>query len=1030
VQNDHEKGPIAWMISNRVASNLLMAFFLVGGLFTFTKIRQEVFPDITQNQVQVQVVYPGSSPEEVEQGIVLAIEEALTGMDGVEEIASTASEGVASVMVTLLQGEDPMRVYQDIKSEIDRITTFPLDAERPVVSLSVRRRETISLVLYGEAKEASLRELAEQARAALLQAPEITQVDLAGVRPLEIRIEIPQAQLRRYGLTLQDVANQISVASVDLPGGGIKTAKGEILLRVKERRDYARQFAMLPLITATEGGQVLLGDVAEVLDDFEETDRYAQYNGLPAVMLEVYRVGDQTPIEVVDAVRRQMDEIADILPQSIQQAVLNDRADIYRQRASLLLKNGAIGLMLVLLLLGTFLELRLAFWVMMGIPVSFLGSLLLMPVVDLSINMVTMFAYIIALGIVVDDAIVVGENIYHQHQNGLPFKKAAIVGAKQVALPVGFSILTNIVAFIPLFILPGIIGRVLRMLPVVVISTFVISWIECLFILPCHLAHHKDKPRRGVLGWVHQQQQRFSHGFLRWTRNQYGPFLDKALQHRYAVVMLSFGLLTITMGYIISGRMGFQMFPKVESDYAYAYAELPYGAPIATTKAIARDMYNAAQAVIEETGRPELVQGIFSDIGKNGSHTVEMRVFLAPPEIRNEILSTQGFVDRWRSRIGQPAGVKTINLQSDRGGPGSGAALTIQLSHRRVDTLEKACQRLALALTEFPRVKDVDDGFQLGKEQLDFKILPQGERLGLTAAAVARQIRNAYQGSEVVRQQRGRNEVKVRVYLPRSERISEYNLEEMILRTPSGGEVPLADVVRVERGRAYTKIDRRDGVRTMTVTADVTPRAQTGQVIQSLDTEILPGLMSEFPGLTYSYEGHQAEDRKSMGSMKSMIPAVLISIYALLAIPFRSYIQPLIVMISIPFGIVGAVIGHLIMGYNLSMIGIIGILALSGVVVNDALVLIDFANNKRKEHDTAHDAVVAAGVQRFRPILLTTFTTFGGLAPMIFEQSRQARFLIPMALSLGYGLLFATMITLVLVPSLYMIVEDIRNLRK
>jgi multidrug efflux pump subunit AcrB len=1028
MQNESPKGPIAWMIHNRVAANLLMVFFLAGGLFTFTKIRQEVFPDIAENRVTVSVAYPGSSPEEVEQGIVLAIEEALTGLEGIEHTDSVASEGSGRIVATLLEDADPMKVYQDIKSEVDRITTLPLDSERPVVALDVHRRETISLVLYGDATESSLRELAEQARSTLLQAPEITQVDLAGVRPLEIRIEIPQNKLRRYGLTLQQVADQLAAASVDLPGGGIKTEKGEILLRVKERRDYARQFARLPVITGPDGSQVLLGDLATVLDDFEETDRFALYNGKPAVMLEVYRVGDQTPIEVVDAVLRQMEEIGRFLPASIQQNVLNDRADIYRQRARLLLRNGAIGLVLVMILLGGFLELRLAFWVMMGIPVSFLGSLLIMPAVDLSINMVTMFAYIVALGIVVDDAIVVGENIYHQHQNGMPFMKAAILGTKQVAVPVGFSILTNIVAFVPLFLLPGIMGRVLRMLPVVVISTFLISWVECLFILPSHLAHHKDREKRGFFGWFHNKQQRFSHGFLRWTRTKYGPFLDFALHHRYAVVMLAIGILTLTLGYVISGRMGFQMFPKVESDYAYAYAELPYGAPIAKTEAISRQMYEAAQAVIKKAGHPELVQGIFSDIGKSGSHTVEMRVFLAPPEIRNDIMGTQEFVNQWRQRIGQPAGVKTINLQADRGGPGSGAALTIQLSHRRVSTLEKACVKLASELTKFPRVKDIDDGFQLGKEQLDFNIRPQGERLGLTAAGVARQVRNAYQGAEVVRQQRGRNEVKVRVYLPKSERISEYNLDEMILRTPAGGEVPLHDVVTVNRGRAYTSISRRDGERTMTVTADVTPRSQTGLVINALDTEIFPALMSQFTGLTYSYEGHQAEDRKSMGSMKAMIPIVLISIYALLAIPFRSYIQPLIVMISIPFGIVGAVAGHLIMGYKLSMIGVIGILALSGVVVNDALVLIDFANNKRKEHDTAHDAVLAAGVQRFRPILLTTLTTFGGLAPMIFETSRQARFLIPMALSLGYGLLFATMITLVLVPSLYMIVEDIRNL--
>jgi multidrug efflux pump subunit AcrB len=1029
MQIDSTKGPMAWMVHNRVAANLLMLFFLVGGLFAFTQIRQEVFPDIQENIVSIKVAYPGASPQEVEEGIVLAVEEALTGMEGIEQLDSTASEGMATIMARLLEGSDPMKVYQDIKSEVDRITTIPEDSERPVVSLDVHRRDVISLVLYGKADEAALRELAEQARATLLQSEDITQVDLTGVRPLEIRIEIPQANLRRYGLTLQQVASRLSAASVDLPGGGIKTRSGEILLRVKERRDYARQYARLPIITGPAGAQIRLEDIATVIEGFEETDRYALYDGEPAVMLEIYRVGDQTPIGVVDAVQRQLVDIRNSLPATVRVAVLNDRAETYRQRARLLLGNGALGLILVMLLLGAFLEIRLAFWVMMGIPVSFLGSLLLMPVADLSINMMTMFAYIIALGIVVDDAIVIGENIYQQHQDGVPFMTAAVDGARQVAVPVAFSILTNIVAFIPLYMLPGVMGRVMRMLPVVVIATFLISWIECIFILPCHLAHTKERSRRGLGGWLHHRQQLFSHGFLRWTQYRYGPFLEFCLHRRYAVVTVAAAIMVVTACYIASGRMGFEMFPKVESDFAYCYAELPYGAPSAKTAEIAERILVAARDVIAECGHPELVEGIFSDVGGGGSHTVEMRVFLADPEIRNKIMSTQDFVNRWRDKIGSPAGVDLLRLQSDRGGPGSGSALTVELSHRRVGTLEEASRELAAELAKFPRVKDVDDGVQLGKEQLDFKSLPQGQRLGLTAADVARQVRNAYQGGEVLRQQRGRNEIKVKVYLPKDERVSEYDLDQMILRTPAGGEVPLLDVVDVQRGRAYTAINRRNGQRTMTVTGDVSPRPQTGQVIKVLDEVTMPGLMNRYPGLTYSYEGHQAEDRKSMDSMKRMIPMVLISIYALLAIPFRSYIQPLIVMVSIPFGVVGAVIGHLIMGYSLSMIGLIGILALSGVVVNDALVLIDFANGKRAEHDNAHDAVVAAGIQRFRAIMLTTLTTFGGLAPMIFEQSRQARFLIPMALSLGYGLLFATMITLVLVPSLYMIVEDITNLR-
>jgi len=474
--------------------------------------------------------------------------------------------------------------------------------------------------------------------------------------------------------------------------------------------------------------------------------------------------------------------------------------------------------------------------------------------------------------------------------------------------------------------------------------------------------------------------------------------------------------------------MGFEMFPKVESDYAYGYVSLPYGSPIERTARVEARLLKAAQEVVRESGHPELLKGIFSDVGDDGPHTVEMRVYLADPDIRKHIMSTQTFVDRWREKIGDLPGLDSMRLASDEGGPGSGKALTVELTHRDVATLERASSELAAELAMFPRIKDIDDGFQLGKEQLDFTMRPEGERLGLTAASVARQVRHAYEGAEVLRQQRGRNEVKVRVYLPERERESAHHFENRVLRTPAGGEVPLDDVVNVRRGRAYTQINRRNSQRTMAVTGDISPRAAVGQVINVLETETLPALLKRYPGLSYTFEGHQKEDRKTTTRMRQTIPLVLVAIYALLAIPFRSYLQPLIVMTSIPFGVVGAIIGHLLMGYNLSLIGVIGILALSGVVVNDALVLIDFANGMRQHHANAHDAMVAAGIQRFRAIMLTTLTTFGGLAPMIFETSRQARFLIPMALSLGFGLLFATLITLVLVPALYMIVEDVRGL--
>ncbi len=1022
------RGPLAWMARNSVAANLLMLFFLVGGILTFRSITQEVFPDVQQNQVQVVVAYPGASPEEVEQGIVLAIEESLQGQPGIDVLTSRSREGGAVITADLLDGVDAIQVYQDVKSEVDRIVTFPEESEEPEVSLTVRRREVIELALYGDAEDWALKILAERVRDRFLEDERISQVDIEGTRNPEVSIEVPQAKLRAYGLTLERIAQEIKNAAVELPGGGIKTDSGEVLVRVTERRDYGREFARVPLITGADGSEVLVEDLAEVSDGLEEAEHFATFNGKPAVMIEVFRVGEQTPVEIEEAVKSKLPEIRSILPEGIELSIRHNRADIYRQRAELLLQNGAMGLILVLLLLGAFLELRLAFWVMMGIPVSFLGSLLLMPITGLSINMITMFAYILALGIVVDDAIVVGENVYRHMEAGKPILEASIIGVRQMAMPVSFSILTNVVAFAPIYALSGMMGRVMGMLPVVVVSVFMISWVESLFVLPAHLGHYRGKPGGGAGSRFHAMQSRFSDWFSEWVRKRYAPFLSLCLDHRYVVVAASTSILAVTIGYIAGGRMGFEMFPRVESDYAYASAALPYGSPIEKTAALANRMSSAAAKVAEEAGHPELIEGVFAFIGASGTHDLECRVYLADPEIRNKIMGTQEFVERWRKVIGGIKEAEFVKFQSDRGGPGGGSALTIELSHSNVKTLEEAAVDLAAELEKFPKVEDVDDGFQYGKEQLSFKIKPEGRSLGLTAREVARQVRAAYEGIQVIRQQRGRSELTVRLRFPEAERKSVGDLEDLILRTPAGGEIPLREAVQVERGRAYTTIARRNGRRTMTVTADVKPQSEAGRVIETLDADVLPKLARKYPGMTYSYQGRQEEQRKSVTSLWRTIPVVLVAIFALLAVPFKSYAQPMIVMISIPFGIVGAVIGHLIMGYSLSMMGVIGIVALSGVVVNNSLVFVDFTNRRRGENMKVKEALLDAGVKRFRPIMLTTLTTFGGLAPMIFETSRQARFLIPMALSLGYGLLFATLITLILVPALYFIMEDVKAL--
>jgi multidrug efflux pump subunit AcrB len=1016
------KGPIAWMAGHSVTANLVMFVLLVGGLFLGFRIKKEIFPYFELDRVQITVPYPGASPQEVERSIILAIEEAVQGLEGVNEVRSSAREGAGTVTVEMIEGENLQRLAQDIQGEVDRITSFPEEAEERQVVIVSRKRYVVSLALYGDQSEGILREYAEYLRDRLLQDPDITQVELTGVRNYEISVEIPQNTLRTYNLTLEEVAQRIGRTSVELPGGAVKTPGGDVLVRVKERKDYGHEFGKIPIITANDGTQVLLEDIADIKDGFEETDNAATYNGKPTVMIEVYRVGDQTPVSVSNAVKRVVAEVNQELPPALAVVLRNDRSEIYRQRMRLLIKNGFMGLGLVFVLLALFLETRLAFWVALGIPISFLGSLLLLPTMDVSINMVSMFAFIVTLGIVVDDAIVVGENVYHHYQRGVPWLEAAVSGTREIAMPVTFSVLTNMVAFLPMFFVPGILGKVFKQIPVVVISVFAISLIECFFILPAHVGHQKP-PEKGFFTWIYVRQQRFSNAFIRLVVHRYGPLLELALRWRYVTVSLGIAILLITVGYMKSGRLGFELFPKIESDYAMVTATLPFGTAFEKTEKVQQILVRAAQEVVAENGGKTLMEGIFANINNNKA---VVRIYLTPPDKRP--MSTAQITERWRERVGVIPGLESILFESDAGGPGRGAAITVELSHKNIDLLEKAASEVAEALGFYPNVTDINDGFAPGKQQVDFQIKPEARSLGLRSKEVARQIRHAYYGAEALRQQRGRNEIKVMVRLPKNERVSEYNLEEMILRTATGSEIPLRYAVTINRGRAYTDINRRDGRRIVSVEADVRPRSKAGQVLASLKSETLPALQKKYSGLTFSFEGRQADRRESMQSLMRGLLAALLVIFAMLAVPLNSYIQPVIIMSAIPFGIVGAVIGHLIMGYSLSVLSMFGVVALCGVVVNDSLVLIDFANRKERTGMNRRNAVHQAGIQRFRPIILTTLTTFGGLSPMIFETSRQARFLIPMALSLGYGILFATVITLILVPSFYLIVGDIQQL--
>jgi multidrug efflux pump subunit AcrB len=691
----------------------------------------------------------------------------------------------------------------------------------------------------------------------------------------------------------------------------------------------------------------------------------------------------------------------------------------------LLLKNGFMGLLLVLVLLSLFLEFKLAFWVTVGIPTAFLGGLLFLSGLDVSINMISLFAFIIALGIVVDDAIIAGENIYEYRQRGMGFLEASIRGARDIAIPISFSILTNIVAFLPMLFIPGSFGKIWGVIPLVVSSVFLISWLEALFILPAHLAHVRDKRTTRWGEALHQRQQQFSLAFRHFVERIYGPFLEATVRHRYFTLTCALGILAVVISLPLSGRMGFILMPKVESDRADTRVTLPVGTPMPRVEAVRDRLLAALDKVIEENGGDKLSKGTFALVDEN---KVSIRAYLQPPGVRP--ISTAQVTRLWRKETGKIPGTESSRYASDHGGPGSGASISVELSHRDTAMLDQASNALAERLRLFSNVKDIDDGFTPGKKQLDFRLTAAARSLGLTSNEIGRQIRSAFYGAEALRQQRGNDEVKVVVRLPESERSRLYDLEQLLIRTPDGGYVPLNQVAEFEPGRAFTKISRRGGKRTVRVTANVVPISETARVLADVKETLLPSLLSDYPGLSYSFEGRQASMRDAINSFFVSVSGALIVIYALLAVPFRSYSQPMIVMSAIPFGAVGAILGHLLMGYNLSMISVMGIIALGGVVVNDALVMIDYANTRRNQGASALEAMVAAGVRRFRPILLTTLTTFGGLAPMIFETSRQARFLIPMAISLGYGILFATAITLLLVPSLYIIMDDILHLRR
>ncbi|MDA3903900.1 MAG: efflux RND transporter permease subunit [Desulfuromusa sp.] len=1038
------RGAVKWMALNHVAANLLMLVLILGGVIMAPSIKQEVFPEVSLDRVSVSVAYPGAGPEEVEEGIIIKVEESLTAVDGIKQLKATANEGFGTVIAEIYSDENVDDVLQDIKSEVDRITTFPEDAEKPVISKLSNRREVISLVIYGEAKERVLREQAERIRDELLELPDITQVDLGGVRPFEITIEIPERTLQRYNLTLDQVAAAIRAASLDLPGGTIKTTGGEILLRTKERRYWGPEYADITILANSDGTQVKLGDIANVVDGFADSETYGRFDGKPAAMVQVFRIGEQKPTEISARIISYVEENGPKLPGSLQLAIWNDTTEIFNSRMSMLQKNALLGLGLVIIILGLFLEIRLAGWVMLGIPISFFGTLFIMPWLGVSINMISLFAFILALGIVVDDAIVVGENIYEHRQRGKPYAQAAIDGALEVAVPVTFSILTTVAAFLPLIFVTGMMGKFIQVIPIIVITLLLVSLVESLLILPAHLSSGKARPTNGgILGGIEQVRGWFSGGMDRFINGPYQWLLRLNINYRYISLAVGIVALLITVGVVKNGLIKFTFMPEVDGDRITVGIQMNRGVPIEETGRVADLILKKGMETVSEYNdkRPagdSILRNVYTVVGGNisgggpgggssvtATHTSNIAMFLTKSEIRN-IPATE-ISAAWRKKVGEIPGLDSLTFRSNL--VRMGANIDVLLAHQDFSVLEKSSERIRKALAEYQGISDIEDTYARGKREIKLKLKPAARTLGITETDLGRQIRAAFHGAEALRLQRGRNEIKVMVRYPDANRRELWNFETMRIRTPSGQAIPLLQAAEVIEGQGFSEINRTDRKRVINISATVDNEQSNAQeIIADLKQNLLPQLVADYPGLSWDMEGEEKERKESLGSMLGGFKLSLIAIFALLAIPFRSYSQPLLIMAAIPFGMIGAVLGHIIMGFNLSLLSMFGLVALAGVVVNDSLLLIDKANRNRREGMALYDAIVSAGTRRFRPIILTSLTTFFGLTPMILETSVQAQFLVPMAISLGFGILFGTGIILLLVPALYMILEDVRRL--
>lgn len=1061
-------------VENPVLVGVLMAAIIGGGIYASLTLVREMFPESRPNSVFVTTLYPGATPLEVEKGLALRLEEAVKDVQDIETVETRITEGVCTLLIELESGvKDLDAKVNEVKAAIDSIPRdeLPEEAEEPRVAKFEPRLPVISVAIYGDVGEGALKDEGRALRDELLLLPGITDVVLSGTRKDELTVEVEPEALMKYHLGLADVAAAVREANLDLPGGTLKTADQEIAVRTLGETDEATVIAQTILRTSAGGQLVRIADVGRVLDQFEDTVVRGRFNGLPAVDVTVYKTGDQDAVDIARKVRafvagklRQPREVdwlerlkglfgtteleqiytrawQDPYPRGLSLMTHSNLARYIEQRLELLTRNGLWGLLFVFLSLLLFLNWRVAFWVMLGLVVSVGGAVMMMSALGATLNLISMFGLIVVLGLIVDDAIVVGENIYARFERGESPREAAIHGAQEVTWPVVIAVLTTIGAFAPLLMIEGRIGDFMGVLPIVVICALTVSLLESLIILPSHLAESLKPADVGAAGtrnglrwlrpihWVRDKQR---HIFGNVANELYARALRKSLAYRYITVAAVLALLMICIGLVAGRRVPFVFLQKMDSETLTANLEMPVGTPADQTEDALEVVENAVLAL---QARGE-VRSIYTIVGAQvtadeGGATISARshlgqaiIELASVEERDR--SSEEIINELRERTHGLVGVNSLRFQAMQGGP-AGNDIEIEVTSKNFPAILAAAAELKEALAHHQGVYDISDDYEAGRREVQIELLDSARPLGLTTRALATEIRGAFYGLEARTLQRDREDVDIRVRFPEHRRRHLYELETMRIATPDGRLVPFREVARLDETRGAASIRRIDQRRAVTVLADVDQAQTNAELIIDELAPSVEQLESQYPGLRIEFAGNKREANKSLGSLRRDFLIALALIYVMLAGLFKSYIQPLVVLLAVPFGLVGAVLGHLMMGYPFTMLSMIGLVALTGIVVNDSLILVDFVNKGRAEGTLLRDAVIEAARRRLRPILLTSLTTILGLAPLLMETSFQARFLIPLAISISFGLAFATVLTLVLVPSIYLIAEDVKR---